>query len=56
LFFKYILPEIDEHLNPSQFSDRKKRSTEDAMLLLNNTIVEHLGKKNTCVWLFFSRL
>jgi len=47
IVLKYILPESDS----CQFSYRKKRSTEDATSLLNNTILENLDKKNTCICL-----
>ena len=46
---KHLLPEIEEHLDPYQFSYRKNKSTEDATLLYNNLVVEHLENKNAYV-------
>ena len=40
---KHLLPEIEDNLDPYQFSYRKNKSTEDATLLYNNIVVEHLG-------------
>ena len=41
-----MLPEIEDNLDPYQFSYRKNKSTEDATLLYNNLVVEHLENKN----------
>ena len=44
-----MLPEIEDNLYPYQFSNRKNKSTEDATLLNNNLVVEHLENKNAYV-------
>ena len=49
ILLKQLLPEIEEHLDPYQFSYRKNKSTEDATLLYNNLVVEHLENKNIYV-------
>ena len=49
ILLKHLLPEIEEHLDPYQFSYRKNKSTEDATLLYNNLVVEHLANKNAYV-------
>ena len=49
ILLKHLLPEIEEHLDPNQFSYRKNKCTEDATLLYNNLVVEHLENKNAYV-------
>ena len=49
ILLKYLLPEIEDNLDPYQFSYRKNKSTEDATLLYNNLVVEHLENKNAYV-------
>ena len=49
ILLKHLLPEIEEHLDPYQFSYRKNKCTEDATLLYNNLVVEHLENKNAYV-------
>ena len=49
ILLKHLLPEIEEHLDPYQFSYRKNKSTEDATLLYNNLVVEHLENNNAYV-------
>ena len=49
ILLKHLLPEIEEHLDPYQFSYRKNKSTEDATLLYNNLVVEHLENKNAYI-------
>ena len=46
---KHLLPESEDNLDPYQFSYRKNKSTEDATLLYNNLVVEHLENKNAYV-------
>ena len=46
---KHLLPEIEDNLDPYQFSYRKNKSTEYATLLYNNLVVEHLENKNAYV-------
>ena len=36
ILLKHLLPEIEDNLDPYQFSYRKNKSTEDATLLYNN--------------------
>ena len=49
ILLKHMLPEIEDNLDPYQFSYRKNKSTEDATLLYNNLVVEHLENKNAYV-------
>ena len=49
ILLKHLLPEIEDNLDPYQFSYRKNKSTEDATLLYNNLVVEHLENKNAYV-------
>ena len=49
ILLKHLLPEIEEHLDPYQFSYRKNKSTEDATLLYNTLVVEHLENRNAYV-------
>ena len=49
IMLKHLLPEIEDNLDPYQFSYRKNKSTEDATLLYNNIVVEHLENKNAYV-------
>ena len=49
ILLKHLLPEIEDNLDPYQFSYRKNKSTEDATLLYNNLVVEHLENKNDYV-------
>ena len=49
ILLKHLLPEIEDNLDPCQFSYRKNKSTEDATLLYNNLVVEHLENKNAYV-------
>ena len=44
-----LLPQINNSLDDNQFAYRKNKSTEDATLLLNHLITEHLDNKNTYV-------
>ena len=44
-----MLTEIEDNLDPYQFSYRKNKSTEDATLLYNNLVIEHLENKNAYV-------
>ena len=44
-----LLPEIEDNLDPYQFSYRKNKSSEDANLLYNNLVVEHLKNENAYV-------
>ena len=41
-------PMVSYNLDPYKFSYRKNKSTEDATLLYNNLVVEHLENKNAC--------
>ena len=45
---KHLLPEIEDYLDPYQLY-RKNKSAEDATLLYNNLVVEHLENKNAYV-------
>ena len=49
ILLKHMLPESEDNLDPYQFSYRKNKSTEDATLLYNNLVVEHLEHKNAYV-------
>ena len=55
ILLKHLLPEIEDNLDPCQFSYKKNKSTEDATLLYNKTslynnlVVEHLEHKNAYV-------
>ena len=49
ILLKHLLSEIEEYLDPYRFSYRKNKSTEDATLLYNNLVVEHLENKNAYV-------
>ena len=49
ILLKHLLPEIEDNFDPCQFSYRKNKSTEDATLLYNNLVVEHLENKNAYV-------
>ena len=49
ILLKHLIPEIEDNLDPYQFSYRKNKSTEDATLLYNNLFVEHLENKNAYV-------
>ncbi len=56
ILLKHLLPEIEEHLDSYQFSSRKNKSTEDATLLYNNLVVEHLENKNAQCLLTLAQL
>ena len=49
ILLKHLLPEIEDNLYPYQLSYRKNKHTEDATLLYNNLIVEHLENRNAYV-------
>ena len=49
ILLKYLLPEIEDNLDPYQCSYRKNKSTEYATLRYNNLVVEHLENKNAYV-------
>ena len=49
ILLKHLLPEIEDNLDPYKFSYIKNKSTEDATLLYNNLVVEHLENKNAYV-------
>ena len=49
ILLKHLLLEIEDNLDPYQFSYRKNKSTEDATLLYNSLVVEHLENNNAYV-------
>ena len=49
IILKQLLYEIDDKLDQCQFAYRKNKSTDDATLLLNNIVTEHLENKNAYV-------
>ena len=49
LLIKHLLLDIEDNLDPYQFSYRTNKSTEDTTLLYNNLVVEHLENKNAYV-------
>ena len=52
IILKQLLYEIDDKLD--QFAYRKNKSTDDATLLLNNIVTEHLENKNAYVRSLFN--
>ena len=50
---RHLLQEIDTQIDPMQFAYRKNRCTEDAVLSLLHTILEHLEQKESYVRTLF---
>ena len=53
-FVVYINTIITETLDPLQFTYRPNRSTDDAIALALHTVLTHLDKKNTYVFIDYS--
>ena len=51
ILLKHLLPESQDNLDPYPFSYRKNKSTEDAILLYSNLVVEHHDNKNAYIYI-----